>query len=79
MWRHFEDEAVRCVESVRKSMSWMSNLPFYMLNMSNAQISPETKKKLAELGAIYVEDFYEPSKLFPTAFLNEPYTGWYFE
>lgn len=26
-----------------------------------------------------MEDFYEPSASFKTPFLNEPYTGWYFE
>lgn len=39
IWRHFEDEAVRCVESVRKSKSWLSELPFYMLNAHGAEIS----------------------------------------
>lgn len=46
VYRYFEDEAVRCVESIRKSKSWMADLPFYMLDMSNAKPSSETRKRL---------------------------------
>lgn len=46
VYRYFEDEAIRCVESIRKSKSWMADLPFYMLDMSNAKPSGETRKKL---------------------------------
>lgn len=79
IYRYFEDEAIRCIKSIRQSKSWLEKLPIYVLNMNNAQIKDDTVKQLLKYNVNYINDPYDNAKYFLTDFLNEPYTGKYFE
>lgn len=79
VYRYFEDEAIRCIKSIRQSKSWLENLPIYVLNMNNAQLKENTIQQLLSYNVNYIYDPYDKAKDFLTTFLNEPYTGKYFE
>ena len=73
--RMYEDEAIRCFSSWRKSGGWLKDIPIHVLCSTGNGISDCTKKKLANLGVEYVERYADETKTYSSGFLTLPYCG----
>lgn len=79
IYRFYEDEAIRCIKSIRRNSGWLKNCNIYVLNLNNSKLKTSTYELFKTLNITYIEDYYHNSAEFSTGFLNEPYTGKYFE
>lgn len=73
--RLFETEAVLCFESWRKNAGWLKDINIYTFCPTHNTVTEETKKRFANLGVTYIEEYQPVTETFISGFLNVPLVG----
>lgn len=73
--RLFESEAILCFKNWRKNGGWLKDCNIYAFCPTHNVITDETKRKFAELGVTYIEEYQSVTETFVSGFLNVPLIG----